>query len=261
MSNNNCHRFEGKVAIVTASTKGIGLAIAERLLAEGASVVIGSRNQKNVDEAIEYLNKQGLAKVAGITGHIENTDDQQKLVDFTLQKFGKINVLVNNHGINLQFGHIKKVSDQVWEKLFKVNVKAGFQMTKLVAPHIAKEGGGAIVFNSSLSAYKSQPAIAAYGITKTALIGLTRALAIGLAKDNIRVNGIAPGVIKTEMSKLFWEGGEDMEKELIDAQDIALGRLGVPEDCAGTVAYLASEDSSYITGEMIVIAGGVQARL
>ncbi|KAF1751087.1 hypothetical protein GCK72_017639 [Caenorhabditis remanei] len=242
----NCHHLEGKVAIVTAATKGIGLAIAERLLAEGASVVIGKKESN---------------KVAGIAGHIENTDDQQKLVHFTLQKFGKINVLVNNHGINLRFGHILKVSDQVWDKLFEVNVKAGFQMTKLVAPHIAKEGGGSIVFNSSLSAYKSQAGIAAYGITKTALIGLTRALAMGLAKDNIRVNGIAPGLIKTEMSRPYWEGGEEMEKGLIESQDIALGRLGVPEDCAGTVAYLASEDSSYITGETIIITGGVQARL
>ncbi|CAO4379840.1 unnamed protein product [Caenorhabditis nigoni] len=258
---NKCHRFEGKVAIVTAATKGIGLAIAERLLAEGASVVIGSRSQKNVDEAIEYLKKNGLTKVAGIAGHIASTDDQQKLVDFTLQKFGKINVLVNNHGINPAFGHILEVSDQVWDKLFEVNVKAGFQMTKLVAPHIAKQGGGAIVFNSSYSAYKSPPGIAAYGITKTALVGLTRALAMGLAKDNIRVNGIAPGVIKTKMSEVLWNGGEESEKDLTDAQEIALGRLGVPEDCAGTVAYLASEDSSYITGEMIIIAGGVQARL
>ncbi|CAI2353445.1 unnamed protein product [Caenorhabditis sp. 36 PRJEB53466] len=258
---NNCRRFEGKVAIVTAATKGIGLAIAERLLAEGASVVIGSRNQKNVDEAVEYLKSKGLTQVAGIAGHIASTDDQKKLVDFTIQKFGKVNILVNNHGINPAFGHILEVTDQIWDKLFDVNVKAGFQMTKLVAPLIAKEGGGSIIFNASYSAYRSPPGIAAYGVTKTTVVGLTKALAMGLAKDNIRVNGIAPGVIKTKMSEVLWAGGEEAEKELTEVQEIALGRLGVPEDCAGTVAYLASDDAAYVTGEMIVVAGGVQARL
>lgn len=257
----NCHRLQGKVAIVTAATKGIGLAIAERFLEEGASVAIGSRSQKHVDEAIDYLKKKGLTKVVGIPGHIANTDDQRKLVDLTLQTFGKINILVNNHGINPAFGHIMDVSDEAWDKLFEVNIKAGFQMTKLVAPHIIKEGGGSIIFNGSCSGYRSPPGVAAYAVTKTTTIGLTRALAMGLAKDNIRVNGIAPGVIKTKMSEMLWKGGPEAEKEVIDFQGIVLGRLGLPEDCTGAAAFLASEDSSYITGEMIIISGGVQARL
>ncbi|CAI5453528.1 unnamed protein product [Caenorhabditis angaria] len=261
MSSVKCHRFEGKVAIVTAATKGIGYAIAERLGLEGASIVIGSRNQKNVDEAVAQLKARGVKNVAGVAGHIASVEVQQKIVDFTLQTFGKINILINNHGINPAFGHILEVSDQVWDKLFEVNVKAGFQMAKLVHPHIVKQGGGSIIFNASYSAYHSPPGIAAYGVTKTAVVGLTRALAMGLAKDNIRVNGIAPGVIKTKMSQVLWEGGEEAEKELTEVQEIALGRLGIPEDCAGVVAFLASDDANYVTGETIVVAGGVQARI
>ncbi|CAB3397788.1 unnamed protein product [Caenorhabditis bovis] len=256
-----CHRLEGKVAIVTAATKGIGLAIAERLAEEGAHVVIGSRNQKNVDDALEYLRKLGLTKVDGLAGHIADVEYQKKLVDFTVQKYGRIDILVNNHGINPSFGHIIDVSDEVWDKLFQVNLKAGFQMSKLVHPHMAKNGGGSIIFNSSYSAYKSPPGIAAYGITKTAVVALTKALALGLAKDNIRVNGIAPGVIKTKLSRALWDGGEEVEKNVVEMQEIALNRLGVPKECAGTVAFLVSDDASYITGEMVVIAGGVNARL
>lgn len=135
--------------------------------------------------------------------------------------------------------------------------------------------GGNIIFNASYGGYKLPPVgllakmiflifqgIAAYGVTKTALIGLTKALALELAKDKIRVNGIAPGVIKTKMSHALWAGdGDEGERSVVDNQEILLGRLGVPEDCAGTVAFLVSDDAAYITGEMIVVAGGVHARL
>ncbi|EYC34512.1 hypothetical protein Y032_0001g447 [Ancylostoma ceylanicum] len=258
----NCHRLEGKVAIVTAATKGIGLAIAERLGREGAAVVICSRNQKNVDDAVNYLKSKGISRVEGIACHIANAEHQRKLVDFTIEKFNKIDILINNHGINPAFGHILEVDEKIWDKLFEVNVKAGWQLTKLVHPHMVKNGGGSIVFNASFSAYKSPPGIAAYGVTKTTLLGLTQALAHGLAKDNIRVNGIAPGVIKTKMSEALWSGnGDEGEKEMVDAMEVPLGRLGVPEECAGAVAFLVSDDAKYITGETILIAGGVHARL
>ncbi|PIO71529.1 3-oxoacyl-[acyl-carrier-protein] reductase domain protein [Teladorsagia circumcincta] len=122
--------------------------------------------------------------------------------------------------------------------------------------------GGNIVFNASIGAYKSPPGIAAYAVTKTALLGLTKALANGLAKDNIRVNAIAPGVIKTKMSEMLWSGdGDQGEKDVVDNMEVPLGRLGTPNDCAGTVAFLVSDDAQYITGETVLIAGGVQARL
>ncbi|CAI5453530.1 unnamed protein product [Caenorhabditis angaria] len=259
-SSYKCRRFKNKVAIVTAGTKGIGLAIAERLGLEGASIVIGSRNQKNVDEAVAQLKTKGVKNVAGLAGDIGEEVEQKRLVDFTLQTFGKINILVNNHGINLSIGNILEVSHEEWNKLFNFNVISGFQMTKLVQPHIKNQGGGAIIFNASYSAYFSPPAFAAYAVTKTALVGLTRALAIGLAKDNIRVNGIAPGVVKTEMSRPLWEAGPEAERQIAELTGIALGRLGEPDDCAGAVAFLASDDANYVVGETMIIGGGAQAR-
>ncbi|KAK6755162.1 hypothetical protein RB195_013880 [Necator americanus] len=258
----NCHRLEGKVAIVTAATKGIGLAIAERLGLEGAALVICSRNQKNVDEAVQYLRSKHIAKVDGVACHVANSEHQLKLIEFTIQKFGKIDILINNHGINPAFGHILEVDEKIWDKLFEVNVKAGWQLAKLVHPHMVKNGGGNIVFNASVGAYKSPPGIAAYAITKTTLLGLTKALANGLAKDNIRVNAIAPGVIKTKMSEMLWDGnGDEGEKQMVDTMEVPLGRLGIPEECAGAVAFLVSDDANYITGETILITGGVHARI
>ncbi|KAK5969644.1 Short-chain dehydrogenase [Trichostrongylus colubriformis] len=258
----SCRRLVGKVAIVTAATKGIGLAIAERLGCEGAAVVICSRNQKNVDDALMYLKSKGISQVDGLPLHAANVEHQRKLIDYTMEKYKKIDILINNHGINPAFGHILDVEDSVWDKLFEVNVKAGWQLAKLVHPHMVKNGGGNIVFNASVGAYKSPPGIAAYALTKTTLLGLTKALANGLAKDNIRVNAIAPGVIKTKMSEVLWSGtGEQGEKDVVDTMEVPLNRLGTPEDCAGAVAFLVSDDARYITGETILITGGVQARL
>uniref|UniRef100_A0AC35TUM6 Dehydrogenase/reductase SDR family member 4 n=1 Tax=Rhabditophanes sp. KR3021 TaxID=114890 RepID=A0AC35TUM6_9BILA len=262
MSSIKCHRFEGKVAIVTAATKGIGLAIAERLGVEGASVVISSRSQENVNESLVYLRGRGVKKVEGMVCHVAKDDHRKALIDFTLSKFGRIDILINNHGINPVFGDMMDVSESVWDKLFETNVKAGFLLTKLVMPHMLKVGGGNVLFNASFGGYKSFKGIAAYSVTKTTLLGLTKALSDELAPKGIRVNCIAPGVIKTKMSKAMWDGnGEESQKDLATAMDTPLGRIGTPEECAGTVAFLVSEDASYITGETVVINGGGHARL
>ncbi|PAV78663.1 hypothetical protein WR25_16607 [Diploscapter pachys] len=271
-----CRRLEGKVAIVTAATKGIGLGIAERLLQEGTSVVIGSRRKENVDEALQviyilrrnkfshlqYLRSRVKdAKVEGIEGHIAKPEDQQKLIDFTLEKFGKIDILVNNHGISPDFGHILDVDDKLWDKLFEVNLKAGFQMTKLVHPHMKKNGGGVIIFNASYTGYLTTTGIGVYGITKTAMLGLVKSFAAGLVHDNIRVNGVAPGLIKTNMSEQIWKHGEKRQQLVMEKAGIKIGRFGEPEDVAAAVAYLVSDDASYVTGETMLITGGIDARL
>jgi len=226
-------------------------------------VVICSRNQKNIDEALKQLHSNGVKNAAGIPAHVANAKDRQALIEFTVKTYGKIDILVNNAGINPAFGDILEVSEAIWDKLFEVNVKAGFLLSKEVVPFMQKQGGGNIIFNASFGGYRPPTGIAAYGVTKTAVLGLTKALAVSLASKHIRVNCIAPGIIKTKMSKALWDNGsgpagEDALSEIMDAP---LKRLGMPEECAGAVAFLVSEDASYITGETIVIAGGIHARL
>jgi len=250
------------VAIITAATKGIGEAIAERLGREGAKIVIGSRQQKNVDERIARFKSIGIADAVGIVCHVGKAEDRDRLVQFALTTFGRIDILVNNAGINPHFGDMMEISEEIWDKLFEVNVKAGFLMARAVLPHMEKVGGGAIVFNASYGGYRPPPLISTYGVTKTAILGLTKALANTLASKNIRVNCIAPGIIKTNMSRALWDGGkgDDDHSELL-MSDIPMKRLGMPDECAGAVAFLVSDDASYITGETIVIAGGIHARL
>ncbi|KAL3079201.1 hypothetical protein niasHT_039624 [Heterodera trifolii] len=254
-------RLENKVAVITAATNGIGLAIAERLGHEGARVVVSSRDEDNVKRAIDRLVSSGLKRsdLAGCTCHVSNSDDRSRLLKLTIQRFGNVHILVNNAGINPIFGDLLDVDESAWDKLFDVNVKAGFMLAKLFAPEIERSGGGSIVFNSSIGAYRSPQGIAAYGITKTALLGLTRALAESLAPKGIRVNAIAPGIIKTKMSKALWEGID--ERKSAEAIGTLLGRLGMPEECAALVAFLCSSDASYITGETVPVAGGAYSRL
>jgi len=250
--------LSGKVAIVTGSTDGIGYAIARRLGKEGAKVVVSSRKEKNVLKAVDSLRKEGIV-VEGTVCNVGVDADRQKLVKMTLEKFGKIDMLISNAGINPHYGSLLDVSDEIWDKLFSVNVKAGFSLSKLVVPHMEKNGGS-IVYVSSVAGYNSTAGIAAYGITKTALLGLTKAMAQACAEKNIRVNCIAPGLIKTDFSRAAWEVPDSETKNIIEKM-IPMNRLGTPDECAGTVAFLCSNDASYITGESVMIGGGVAARL
>lgn len=252
-----CRRLEGKVAVVTASTAGIGLAIAERLGHEGAHVVISSRKQAQVTSALQSLEKQGLS-VTGITCHVSNKDDRKKLFDLVSEKFGGLDILVSNAAVNPVYGPILETKEEAWDKIFETNVKASFFLCKEAVPLMEKRGGGSIVIVSSIGGYSSFPLIAPYSISKTALLGLIKGLTPQCADKNIRVNAIAPGIIKTKFSEALWQ---DKEGERVAASAIPLQRLGEPHECAGAVAFLVSDDASYITGETIVMAGGTQSRL
>ncbi|CAB1421432.1 unnamed protein product [Pleuronectes platessa] len=213
----------GKVAIVTASTDGIGLAAAEALGKRGAHVV-----------------------------------DREKLVQTTLEKCGGIDILVSNAAVNPFFGNIMDSTEDVWDKILSVNVKSAFLMTKLVAPHMEKRGGGNVVFVSSVAGYQPMQALGPYSVSKTALLGLTRALAPELAQSNIRVNCVAPGVIRTRFSSALW-GNDDMMDEF--KKQLSIKRIGEPAEIGSVIAFLCSDEASYITGETVTVTGGVGCRL
>ncbi|XP_078501029.1 dehydrogenase/reductase SDR family member 4-like [Lissotriton helveticus] len=246
-----------KVALVTASTDGIGLAIARRLAQDGAHVVVSSRKKSNVDRTVEELKAENLS-VMGVVCHVGKEEDRQRLVEMAVERFGGIDLLVSNAAVNPFAGNILDSTDEQWEKILDINVKATFLLVKLVAPHMQKRGGGAIVIVSSIAGYVPFESLGPYSVSKTALFGLTKALAPSLAPMNIRINSLAPGLIKTKFSSALWKDESTMNYLI---SKLGVQRLGEPEDCAGSVSFLCSPDSAYITGETIVVAGGAQSRL
>ncbi|KAJ9169182.1 hypothetical protein P3X46_020643 [Hevea brasiliensis] len=247
-------RFEEKVAIVTASTQGIGFAIAQRLGWEGAAVVISSRKQKNVDEAVEKLKAQGI-QVLGVVCHVSNAEQRKNLIEKTVEKYGKIDVVVSNAAANPSAESILETQESVLDKLWEINVKASILLLKDAAPHMQK--GSSVILISSIGGYNPHASMAIYGVTKTALLGLTKALAAEMAPDT-RVNCIAPGFVPTHFAD-FITKSDAMRKSI--EQNTLLNRLGTTEDMASATAFLASDDASYITGETLVVAGGMPSRL
>lgn len=258
MAQNIGKRLDGKVCIVTASTDGIGLAIAKRLGSEGGKVVVSSRKQKNVDEAVKILQEHGVKDVMGTSCHVANANDRKKLFDLAIEKYGRIDCLVSNAAVNPEVGSVTETSEQAWDKIFDVNVKAAYLLAKEVKPYLQQQNGGSIVFVSSIGGYQPFDLLGAYSVSKTALFGLTKALALDLVSSNIRVNCVAPGVIETKFSSALYESQTAMEMTL---QGIPMKRLGKADEIGSVVAFLVSDDASYMTGETIAAAGGMLSRL
>lgn len=243
-----------KVAVVTGSTKGIGFAVARRLAQDGAHVVISSRKQQNVDRAVATLKKEGLS-VTGTVCHVGKAEDRQHLVTTALEHSGGVDFLVCVAGVNPFVGSTLGTSEQIWDKILDVNVKSPALLLSQLLPHMEKRGGSSVVLVSSMVAYMPMSKLGIYNTSKTALLGLCKSLAVELAPKGIRVNCIAPGIIRTDFGL-----GEKVEKAIMDmVPDLnkiyGLQRLGEPEDCAGIVSFLCSSDASYITGENILVAG------
>ncbi|XP_049624287.1 dehydrogenase/reductase SDR family member 4-like [Suncus etruscus] len=246
-----------KVALVTASTDGIGFAIARRLAQDGAHVVVSSRKQQNVDRAVSTLQGEGLS-VSGTVCHVGKAEDRERLVATAVKLHGGVDILVSNAAVNPFFGSMLDASEEVWDKILDINVKATALLAKAVVPEMEKRGGGSMVIVASIAGYSPFPALGPYNVSKTALLGLTKNLAMELGPRNIRVNCLAPGLIKTSFSSVFWtdEARENSIKEVL-----RISRLGKPEECAGIVSFLCSEDASYINGETVVVGGGCPSRL
>jgi dehydrogenase/reductase SDR family protein 4 len=259
-SSGNPGKLNGKIAIVTASTDGIGLSIAKRLVNDGAKVMISSRKQKNVEKALNEFYKSGVSQenLKGIVCHVGNKEDRSKLIQETLSQFGGIDILVSNAAANPHFGPVLECPESSWDKIFEINVKAPFLLTQEVHPHLVERKGGNVVIISSIAAFQPMQLLGAYSVSKTALLGLTKVLSQQLGAENIRVNCICPGVIRTSFSKLMTETPEIHDRVI---SETALGRVGNPDEIGGIVSFLCSEDASYITGENFAVTGGMQSRL
>jgi len=252
--------LQGKVAIVTASTQGIGKAIAQRLAKDGAKVMISSRKEKNVLEALTEIRQSAKedSYIEGVVCHVGKEEDRKKLVEETIDKFGGIDILISNAGTNPTFGPILDCTEDQWDKIFDNNVKAAFLLTKMITPHMMNKGEGNIVFISSIAGLQPIPMILPYSVSKTALLGLTKALSHDLAPENIRVNCVCPGIIDTNFSSALTSNEFVANKTL---EMLHTKRFGQPEDISGIVSFLCSKDASYITGENIVVGGGIPSRL
>ncbi|KAJ6634651.1 Dehydrogenase/reductase SDR family member 4 [Pseudolycoriella hygida] len=248
-------KLNGKVAVITASTEGIGLAIAKRLASDGASVVISSRKLKKVTKAVDLLKKMGYQQVYGCRCHIGVAEDRKNLFRETMSIFGRIDIFVSNAAVNPFLGKILDCPQQVWDKIFDINVRAPFLMVKDAVPLIKKSQGGSVVFISSVAAYNPMRKIGAYSVSKTALLGLTKVLSQSLIEDNIRVNCVAPGVVETKSSRTIIAGNKTILEE------IPLNRVAAPEEIAAVVSFLVSDDASYVSGETVTVAGGMISHL
>ena len=245
--------LEGKVAIVTGGSRGIGRAIALDFAGADADIVVASRKQEACEAAAGEIEKLG-GRALAVAAHTGKIDQLENLVDTALEHFGKIDILVNNAGTNPHFGATINIEKGAWDKTFEVNLDGVFFLTQIVFNKWMRDHGGVVINMASVAGLRPAPMTGAYSVTKAALIMLTQVLAAELGAYDIRVNAIAPGFIKTDLSKAVWTS--DMFKESV--KKIPIPRLGETEDIVAAALYLASNASSFMTGETIVIDGGAR---
>jgi dehydrogenase/reductase SDR family protein 4 len=242
----------GKVAIVTGSSKGIGLSIARGLAENGAKLVISSRNQEAVDAVAAEFNKAGFDAI-GIACHIGDADQREALVAKTIEKYGRIDILVNNAAINPFYGPIESAEEEVFDKIMNVNVKAPWLLSNLVQPFMKENGSGSIINISSVEGIHPGFRLGLYSMTKSALIMLTKNQAKEWGGYGIRSNVVCPGLIKTKFSQSLWSNDKLVEGY---NQTVPLKRMAEPDEMAGVVMLLASDAGSYMTGGVYAADGG-----
>ncbi len=242
-------RFEGKVAIVTGASRGIGLGIAERLVAEGAKVTITARKPEALEEAAKSLGGPDVA--LAVAGKGDDPEHQADAIRQTIDTFGSLDLLVNNTGINPVYGPMVELDLAAARKIFEVNCLSALSWTQHAHKAWMGEHGGSIVNVSSVGGLKPAPGIGFYGASKAMLNHITQELAVELGPD-IRVNAVAPAVVKTKFATALYEGKEEEV-----ASTYPLKRLGVPEDIGSVVAFLLSDDAAWLTGQIVVIDGGL----
>ena len=246
------HQLNGKVALVTGGTRGIGRAISLALAKAGARVVVSSRREASVDDTVASIRAQGL-RADGVPANVGRLHEAHALIDRTLELAGGIDILVNNAAANPVFGPVEETSSDAFAKIMDVNLRAPFELGKRALPSMTSRGGGAIVNISSIGGVSPEPFLGVYSVSKAALISLTQVMAREWGKHGVRANAICPGLIKTDFSQALWSNDELLQR-MMHAQPIA--RVGAPEDVANLALFLASEASSFCTGGVYMVDGG-----
>ena len=248
--------LEGKVAVITGSSRGIGRSIAECMAASGARVVVSSRKADACQQVAEYIINSGGQAIV-VPCNIGAKDDLANLIDQTISQFGRLDVLVCNAAVNPYYGSMAEMPDAAYDKIMNSNVRSNFWLCNMAAPHMVAQGGGSIIVVSSIGGNQGSDTLGVYGISKAADFALVRNLAVEWGPKKIRANCIAPGLIKTDFSRALWENpkiGEAAERVM------PLKRMGQPEDIGGVATFLASQAAAYLTGQTIVVDGGLTIR-
>lgn len=238
--------LKGRTAIVTGASRGIGLAIGQRLAEAGANVVLTSRDQESADTAAAQVNGNAI----GVAAHVAEDGAARNCIDLTMERFGSVDILVNNAGTNPAFGPLIDQDHARFAKIFDVNLWGPLLWTSLAVKEWMGEHGGTVVNTASIGGMSSAPLMGMYNATKAALIHITKQLALELS-PGVRVNAVCPGVVRTKLAEILWKENEDGM-----AAAMPLGRIGEPVDIAEAVAFLASDAASWITGQTLVIDGG-----
>jgi len=247
-------RFDlsGRVAVVTGASRGIGSAIANALVDQGAHVVLSSRKQSDLDDEAARINARHPERATAIAAHAGRPEDLERLVKSVMERFAHIDILVNNAATNPYFGPVLGADLPAWDKTFEVNLRGVFILTKLVYEAWMETHGGAVVNVASIGGLRPGLDLGIYNITKAGVIMLTKQLAREVG-GKVRVNAVAPGLIKTRFAEALWSNEAILDRVLASNP---MGRIGLPEEVASAVAFLASDAASYINGEVIVIDGG-----
>ena len=253
MENNPLFNLKGKTAIITGSSRGIGKAIAIRMAQYGAKVMISSRKIDACNQVVEEIKALGGEAFAQEC-NIASKEALQNLCDVSYKKLGKVDILVLNAASNPYYGPLAKITDEAFDKVMNNNVKSNLWLSNMVLPKMAETGGGKAIVISSIAGIKGSDVLGAYSISKTADLGLVRSLAVEWGPKNITVNALCPGIIKTDFAKALWDNPEILESV---EKNAPLKRIGTPDEVAGAAILLASSSGGFITGQKIVMDGGV----
>lgn len=245
--------LQNKVAIITGASKGIGEATARVFAQYGANVVISSRKQADLDILAQSISEESGSDVLPFAAHAGDLNQLQSLLSKTIERFGRVDILVNNAAANPAFGPSLDCTAEAFDKIMQVNVKSPFEFAKLLHPHMKSNGGGSIINISSIAGSTPDPGLGMYSVSKAALNMLTKVLAKEWGPDGIRVNAISPGLIKTKFSQALWENPKMLEHF---TKRLPIARMGTVDEIAALVLYLASDASAYTTGVNFQVDGG-----